>query len=339
VLSINRTVKELEGIRPDSVPPEVLESTDPLVLRGFALDWPLVRAARSGKADGIAYLREHARDQEVLVFRGKPEIGGRFFYNEDFSGFNFDRASTRLRMLLDEFDTLGEGVEEPSLYLGSTPFKRLFPGIAQEYDIDLGDINTLVSVWMGNRTRVAAHFDYPDNIACVAAGCRRFILFPPDQLANLYVGPIDFTPAGQPISLVDFYQPDFERYPRFRVALEAAQVAEMEPGDAILIPSMWWHQVEGLDSFNVLVNYWWRTLSPVRGLPMDALVHAILCMNGLPPAQLAAWRTVFEHYVFANTSDSECFSHIPQGSRGILSAIDDQTARQLRAMLSAKLGS
>ena len=64
-------------------------------------------------------------------------------------------------------------------------------------------------------------------------------MFPPAQVANLYVGPIDHSPAGMPTSLVDFAQPDLERFPRFREAWAAAQVAELAPGDAIYLPPLW----------------------------------------------------------------------------------------------------
>ena len=63
------------------------------------------------------------------------------------------------------------------------------------------------NLWMGSKTNVAAHFDSSDNIACVIHGKRRFTLFPPDQIKNLYIGPLDRTPAGQSISLVDFEKP------------------------------------------------------------------------------------------------------------------------------------
>ncbi|MFX6149073.1 cupin-like domain-containing protein, partial [Acinetobacter baumannii] len=85
-----------------------------------------------------------------------------------------------------------------------------------------------------------------------------FTLFPPDQFGNLYLGPLDNTPAGRAVSMVDFAEPDFAAHPRFREALAHAQVAELEPGDAIFIPSMWYHHVEGRSAFNVLINYWWR---------------------------------------------------------------------------------
>src|SRR3546814_18893261 len=108
----------------------------------------------------------------------------------------------------------------------------------------LGDRDPLASVWIGNRSRIPAHQDLPDNLACVAVGRRRVTLFPPDQLANLYIGPLDFTPAGQAISLVDFAAPDLARFPRFAEALRHAQVAELGPGDAVFIPRMWWRTEE-----------------------------------------------------------------------------------------------
>ena len=188
---------------------------------------------------------------------------------------------------------------------------------------------------IGNRTRIAAHYDIPDNVACVAVGRRRFTLFPPDQLRNLYIGPIDVTPAGQSISLVDFHDPDFERFPGFRDALEHAQVAELEPGDAIFIPGMWWHHVEGLDDLNVLVNYWWRDVPAFLGNPLDALNHALLSIRDLPREQRDIWRDVFEHYVFGD--ENEAVSHIPPNARGVLSAVTDESARRLRALLIRNL--
>ena len=144
------------------------------------------------------------------------------------------------------------------IYVGSTNVDNWLPGFRAENDINLHAQTPLASLWIGNQSRVAAHYDFPTNIACSVAGHRRFTLFPPEQLENLYVGPVDFTPAGQPISTVDFAQPDYAKFPRFKDALRHARVADLEPGDAILVPSMWWHHVEALESVNVLVNYWWR---------------------------------------------------------------------------------
>ena len=336
MLTIEKKVEVLEGIRPDNIPDEVLNSPEPLILKGLVASWPCVEAARAGKAASLSYLRRFCLNQDIVVFNGSPEIGGRFFYNEDLSGLNFDRTTATLEDTLTRFESLGEAEAEPSVYIGSTSVDACFPGFRDENDISLGDMNPLVSIWMGSRTRIAAHYDHPDNIACVAAGQRRFTLFPPDQLANLYVGPLDFTPAGQAISLVDFHRPDYDRYPLFREALEVAQVAELEPGDAIYLPSMWWHHVESLGSFNVLVNYWWCSAPMEMGTPIDALLHAILCVRGLSDRQRRAWQAVFDHYIFDEKPDA--FAHIPDASLGILGKLDRTTARQLRAMLRSKLG-
>ena len=96
------------------------------------------------------------------------------------------------------------------------------------------------------------------------------------------MGPWDLTPAGQPISLVDMHQPDLDQFPRFSQAWAQAQVAELNPGDAIYMPGMWWHQVESLSAINGLINYWWSETPTVFGAPMDAFNHALLSIKQLP---------------------------------------------------------
>ncbi len=322
-------VREVHDAAGQALPAGLLDAAEPVILRDYVADWPLVGAARQGTDTAFDYLEQHARDTMVLAFRTGADAEGRVFYNADMSGFNFERISCALPELLRR---LRAG--EP-LYLGSTSVEECFPGFGAEHHIDLGSARPLVSVWMGGKSRVAAHFDAPENIACVVAGRRRFTLFAPDQLENLYVGPLDFTPAGQAISLVDSANPDFERYPKYREALDAALVADLEPGDALYLPSMWWHQVEGTDALNVLVNYWWISGRPAIGSPLNALIHGILALRGLPAAQRHAWRGLFEHYVFSDDAD---LSHIPEERRGVLGEIDAEMARQLRAMLRSKLG-
>jgi hypothetical protein len=335
MLPTETTVKALSGLLPEDIPSEVLGSVEPLVLKGIVDRWPVVQASKSGTAEVLTYLRRFCQNREILFFKGDPEIEGRFFYNEDLTGFNFRRANTTFEFMLSRFEALTGETDEPSYYIGSTSVDVGLPGFREHNDLPLDALNPLVSIWMGNRTRIAAHFDNPDNIACVAAGRRRFTLFPPNQIANLYVGPLDFTPAGQAISLVDFQRPDFERFPLFRTALDHALVAELEPGDALFIPSLWWHHVEALQAFNVLVNYWWRSVPAIMGSPMDVLIHALLSIKGLPAEQKRSWRKILDHYIFDD--QPEALSHIPAARLGILADLDETTARQLRKMLRSKL--
>jgi len=335
VLPISRNVQEIEGIQPDSIPPELFLSTRPLLLRGLVADWPMVRAARSSDEALDQYIRARYRGATVGLLFGPPEAAGRVFYNQDMSGFNFERLKLKLDEVLDRIRQHLGDPRPPLIYVGSTTVDTCLPGLRKENDVDFGEIAPLVSLWLGNRSRVAAHFDALDNLACCAGGRRRFTLFPPDQLKNLYVGPLDFTPAGQSISLVDFHAPDFERFPRFREALLHAEVAELEPGDAVFIPGMWWHHVEALDDLNVLINYWWSRSPAFMGDPKNVLNHALLGLRGLPAEQREAWLGIFRHYVFEFEEAS--VSHIPEHRRGILGDIDDSMARQIRAHLLNRL--
>lgn len=334
-MDISSLVKELDDCKPDHISEQVRESETPLILRGLVSDWPIVQAARQSPAELCDYLRRFYQGVLVTASTGPPEIQGRIFYNADMSGFNFQPERVQLDAVLEKLLAYQNDATPPVCYVGSTSVDHCLPGFRAENDLTFEDSQPMVRLWIGNQSRIAAHYDIPDNIACVVAGRRRVILFPPEQLQNLYVGPLDFAPAGQAISLVDMHKPDFDKYPRFREALEHAQLAELGPGDAIFIPSMWWHHVEGLDSLNMLVNYWWRQSPAFMGSPLEVLNHALLSIRDLPDAQRKAWRNLFGYYIFQE--DVDAASHIPEASRGVLSSIDETKARKLRAQLLNQL--
>jgi hypothetical protein len=135
--------------------------------------------------------------------------------------------------------------------------------------------------------------------------------------------------------MVDFHAPDLARHPRFATALAHAQIADLAAGDALYIPPLWWHHVEGLDPFNVLVNYWWRDAPPWLGQPQDALNHALLAIRDLPADQKAHWRDMFDHYVFGN--DETVVAHIPEAGRSVLAPLTPHSAGRLRAFLLRQL--
>jgi Cupin-like domain len=316
---------------PRALPAALQQSNEPVLLRGLVAHWPAVQAGRASAADADAYLRRFWRHASVGAWWGPPEIEGRFFYNDDFTGFNFRRELIKLDTVLDALAQHATDARPPALYVGSTTVDTCLPGFRDDNDLGFGEVQPLMSLWLGNRTRIAAHQDLPDNLACVVAGRRRFTLLPPDELPNLYVGPLDFTPAGQAISLVDFVRPDWERHPRFVQALQRAHTVELGPGDALYLPSMWWHHVEALEPFNLLVNYWWRSTPDFMDSPMNALMLALLTLRDLPPRQRQVWQGVFNHYVFGASDDTA--AHIPPRGRGVLDPLDDDRARMLRARL------
>jgi hypothetical protein len=205
------------------------------------------------------------------------------------------------------------------------------PHLDLQHRLDLPPPGTHSTAWIGNALTVAAHFDFNDNIACVASGRRRFMLFPPEQVENLYVGPLEFTPQGVPISLVDVHNPDLARYPRFARAAAAAQVAELEAGDAIFIPYMWWHSVQSLAPFNVLINYWWNSARRPVTAPFLCLLHGVIAIANLPSPQRDVWKTFFDHYVFQIHGDPA--AHIAREQRGLLGNLSPEEAAQSMAKL------
>lgn len=304
-----------------SLSEQLTQWNTPKLLKGLVKDWPVVKADIDGRL--VEYLGQFASDNIFNVIVAGADIDGRFFYNHDMSGFNFSRRQASIKDAIKQLTFIQHAAkqDQPSIYLGSTSVEQCLPGFLTEQQLPLDDIQPLISAWLGNQTRIAAHFDAVDNIACVAGGKRRFTLFAPEQLENLYVGPSDFTPAGQAISLVDFANPDFKKFPRFEIAQKNAYVAELNAGDALFIPAMWWHHVEATAPINLLINYWWRSTPRFMGEPMDAFRHSLLSVKSLPLAQKRAWQHLFEHYVFDEQDDQ--LAHIPDDIEGELGHIDE----------------
>jgi hypothetical protein len=306
----------------------------PFVVRGLVADWPLVQAGLQSARAARAHLLAHARQRDFTVSMGAPGDGGRLFYDADMQ-MNFRMGQGRLGAIFAGFDAAESHEEVPTVYLGSVDIEQYFDGLAAANPMPLSPREALASVWIGTPTRIAAHNDFPDNLACCAVGQRRFTLFPPDQFRNLYLGPIDNTPAGRAVSMVDLAAPDLAAYPGFADALACAQVADLAPGDALFIPSLWYHHVEAQAPFNVLVNYWWRETPRFLGQPQNALNHAILAIRDLPEAQRVIWRDMFEHYVFSG--GAEAAAHVPEQGRGVLAPFDAESAGRLHAFLLRSL--
>ncbi len=323
-------VEEVHGLTQSRFIDEIVPAYRPVVLRGLVSDWPAVTAARGGPRATADYMLRFDGGLPANVFAGGPAIGGRYFYRDDHDGFNFQTARILLPILLDALVAEADSPDAPALYAGSASATDHYPGWIEENRLPLPTPGAVPRLWIGNASRVSTHYDQSNNIAAVVAGRRRFALFPPDQTPNLYVGPLDTTIAGQPISMVDLEAPDLDRYPRFAQALDAMQVAELEPGDALFIPSLWWHDVRATGPFNILANYWWS--QPDGASPLGALAHALLAIRDLPRGERDAMRIWFDHFVFGDDALNAA-DHLPDHARGVLGRASPERARQLRGFL------
>ena len=310
---------------------EVKGSGRPAIFHGLVADWPVVAAGKASPQALADYLRRFDRGRPVGAMQGPPRIDGRFSYNDDLTGFNFKRQSVKISGAMDYLLSIASEERPPAFAIQSAQVWETLPGFEAENVLPLLPADVEPRVWIGNRVTVAAHHDPSENIACVVAGRRRFTLFPPEQIANLYVGPFERTPAGTTISLVDFDVPDFERFPGFAEAMAAAIEVDLEPGDALYIPYMWWHHVRSLEPVNMLVNFWWKAPPPSKDHPMDALMHAMLTVRDLPEAYRSAWKAHFDHYVFE--AHGPAGAHLPEAQRGVLGALDPDKVKALRDAL------
>jgi len=309
---------------------EVADRAEPVVIRGVCAEWPVRRAAAESWAALARYLLRFDSGATGQAFVGDRAIAGRYHYGEGLDGFNFARETITLGETLDRIAAARDDPAAPTLYMGSLPASVFLPGFAEDNRLPLIGATIEPRLWIGNASYVACHFDTYDNLACVVAGPRRFTLYPPDAIADLYVGPLDYTMAGQPVSLAAGSAPDDPRYPRFAAARDRALIADLAPGDALYLPKLWWHQVEATDPCNLMVNFWWDGFAAGPDAPFTTMMLAMIAIAERPEAERAAWRAFFDHYVFRTRGHP--LAHVPAEKHGILGPLRDNYGR-IRAMV------
>lgn len=316
---------------------ELVQRERPLVLRHVVDEWPVVAWARESDtalARGLSALDSGAEVDALLMAPGEDGCVG---YNADLSDFNYEHYRISITDGLKRLVHESRQREPHGLAIQSAPIATCLPGFVERHPLPLLDPAILPRLWIGNRVTTPAHFDEFHNVACVIGGRRRFTLFAPEQVDNLYIGPLDFAPTGAAISLARLDRPDDPRFPRLKEALAASVVAELAPGDGIYIPPLWWHHVASLERINALANYWWKPVpagGAVPGTALGALMHAILVFRSMGAGEQAAWRTLLDYYAFGRSDGVE---HIPPARRGMLGELTPEQAASLRETIKRYL--
>lgn len=330
-----QNLAERERVDRETFENEIVPANQPVVLRGQVPDWPVVQAGRTSPSSVADYIKQFDNGTTVNAFVGPPQIDGRFFYANDFRGFNFDSKQVSVSVALDALVSLAEAPQPPAMALQAIEVPRHMPSFAENNALSLLSRGVAPRIWISNRSIVAPHFDTNYNIACVVSGRRQFTVFPPDQAENLYIGPLLTTPGGPPISTVDIRSPDLEKHPRYAHALDHARQATLEPGDAIYIPVLWWHAVETLDPLGVLVNYWWNEAESGRQDPMVSLIHSMVLMSGISTEQREAWRSLFDYFVFQKAGHPG--AHLPSDVRDVMGNLSQADKEQVLALIAKRM--
>ena len=315
---------------------QIVQACRPVVIRGLVADWPVVKAARGSPRALQDYLAAFDTGGNVEVFVGDPAIGGKYYYNPELRGFNFDRRTTKL---MEAVDCILEAVEHPgmrSVYVGSVPTSDCLPGFAADNPMPLAASGAGPRIWLGTAANISSHYDTFDNLACVIAGRRRFTLYAPELIDRLYVGPLDNTMSGPPVSLAASAPLGSDKqFPLFEEIRDQALQAELEPGDALYLPKLWWHQVESVSPFNGLVNYWWDAFGGGSDAPYTGLLLSMIAIAERPLRERQAWKAFFDHYVFR--SNGHPLAHLPADQHGMLGPLKPDNYAKIRAVVMHRL--
>lgn len=319
-----KSIPEYTSVTPEQFFSDIAQRHKPVVVRGLNSQWPMVRAAKQNNRSFTDYILRYYQGVKAKMVVAPPAENKRFYYNQDFTDVNYLQGEERIDLFLNRLLELVDRAVYPAISMQNALCESILPGLSKDNTCDFfPDLEP--RMWIGNEGIVSAHYDGSDNLACVIAGKRRFLLFSPEQTKNLYPGSLNFTPAGAPTTLVNFSTPDFNKFPHFQTALENAYEAVLYPGDAIYIPMLWWHHVESLNKVNGLLNYWWNGSSAPNAIApsaLDSLNLALLAMRDLNPKQREAWSHMFDHYLFQQGVKPT--SYIPESAHHILGELSDE---------------
>ncbi len=205
----------------------------PVIVEGLLDDWPAKErwnhealAERLGHHE-VEYSHFVVRDNAFISEKRQSTFGG--FLNLVFDEQNTDLIYWTAYNQEDTSDPLVESLSEdikfPEAYCHPRPELRNY-------------------IWIGPEgTRSGLHFDPCNVLFAQVIGKKKILLLPPQDIPKVYLEN-DF------FSQVDAENPDLERFPRFAEC--TPMEVEVGPGETLLIPVGWLHQVTSLSiSFSV----------------------------------------------------------------------------------------
>lgn len=203
----------------------------------FKVDWPAISKWNP------EYISKIAGNEEVSVSMSVDE-----------SSAPTNRQKMKLSDYVDIITGLDQKRDETPQ---SVPYLKQFDILSARPQL-LGDLDFSflqkgrkeIAFWFGTRFSVTGlHCDPNDGVLAQIYGSKRIYLFSPDQRELLY--PNDKYDPATECCEADAHNPNYNAHPRFREA--RGLIAEISKGEALYIPSGWFHQVVGLET-NISVN-------------------------------------------------------------------------------------
>lgn len=218
-----------EVARDDSDNPEHFNEhykkhSKPVILTSVTQNWP----AREKWT--IEYFQQQIGDVEVPVYNSQPATGRSHQH----------AAAIQIKMR-DYLEKLKLGESDLRLF-----FYNILQGAPQlnkDYAFPKFGFNffrKLPVMFMGGKNaKVQLHFDIDlaNLFLCHFGGKKRVYLFSPEQTKYLYHVPFSFSALHS----MDILNPDFDRFPALKKVV--GEVATLEHGDTLFIPSGYWHYI------------------------------------------------------------------------------------------------
>lgn len=200
----------------------------PVLITGLTKKWP---AYTKWKLD---YIQERAGDQIVPLYDNEPAKDKESVY-----------APKREMKLYDYIEILK--TKPTDLRIFFYEILKKMPELLNDFeypDIGLKFFKRLPALFFGGgKSKVFMHYDIdlPDSMHFHFDGDKVVNLFSPEQTKFLYRIPFSI----HNLEDIDMDNPDFKKYP----ALQYAQGirAEMQHGDALYMPSGYWHSIRYLN--------------------------------------------------------------------------------------------
>ena len=254
----NEVISELKRIHQPSLSEftDILKAGIPIIITGAMTHWP---------ACNISSDRYWSPDywSRTLGYRTVPiEIG---------SAYTDESWGQRLLTVNQFFDTfiVNPTKNQPTGYLAQHQILLQIPELADDVDIpdycftgtidgasDSAEVTVDSNIWVGPANTVSPlhHDSDRANVLCQLIGRKYVKLYNSDQAEFIYPHTDNSMLCNTSQLDVASKQPDFEKFPKFKLARGYHGV--LGPGEMLFIPPRAWHYIRALTS-SISMNFWW----------------------------------------------------------------------------------
>ena len=221
-------VTRVENISKKEFIEQYYKPQKPVLIKGLTKNWPAYEKWT------LDYIQERAGEQTVPLYDNEPAKGSENVY-----------APKKEMKLADYIEILK--TQPTDLRIFFYEILKKMPELLDDFeypDIGLKFFKKLPALFFGGgKSKVFMHYDIdlPDSMHFHFDGHKSVTLFSPEQTKYLYRVPYSI----HNLEAIDMDNPDFEKYPALKYA-QGIQ-ADMKHGDALYMPSGYWHYIKYLD--------------------------------------------------------------------------------------------